>query len=295
MTVLLVASSEARVGRSTIAAGVGYALASAGAHVTLARLAGDESADADAAAFAALEYLPALAPPAPCADNRVDQRRFDRRSAAGSVAPAAGDLNARVHRVAGPSSPAIDVPEHALAGYIVTRVPASRRRRVRGRANVLAALPEDRILAAPAVEDIARALDDAWLHEADAQSIDRVMLGTVPRTRPRRTSRTASVPASSRGSTRRISSSPRSARTSSCSCSPAAASRARTSSTGYRPREEVALLAAAGSTVETMGTVEGLVRCEPVRGAGQAGAGGRDARRSRVRRRLWRREGAVRR
>jgi BioD-like phosphotransacetylase family protein len=45
---------------------------------------------------------------------------------------------------------------------------------------VLAALPEDRVLAAPSVEDIARAVEARWLAEAQPRgSIDRVMIGTV--------------------------------------------------------------------------------------------------------------------
>jgi BioD-like phosphotransacetylase family protein len=45
---------------------------------------------------------------------------------------------------------------------------------------VLAALPEDRILAAPSVGDIASAIQARWLAgERDGQSVESVMIGTV--------------------------------------------------------------------------------------------------------------------
>ena len=55
MSILLIASSEPRAGRSLIAAAIAYRIGRAGGPVTLARLDGDESAAADAAAFASLE------------------------------------------------------------------------------------------------------------------------------------------------------------------------------------------------------------------------------------------------
>src|SRR5262245_16568269 len=57
MGVLIIASSQPRVGRSMIAAALAYRCGRDGTPVTLARLAGDGSADADARTFASLEYI----------------------------------------------------------------------------------------------------------------------------------------------------------------------------------------------------------------------------------------------
>ena len=57
MPSLLIASAEPRAGRSLIAAAIAYRLGRDGTPVTLARLDGDDSAAADAAAFAALEGI----------------------------------------------------------------------------------------------------------------------------------------------------------------------------------------------------------------------------------------------
>jgi len=179
MTVLLVASSQPRVGRSTIAAGVAYMLAREGAPVTLARLAGDDSAALDAAAFAALEYVPALATPVSAPDIASASGDVVVEAPPGPVAQLARDLNAKVIVVGEPSSPNVDVPVEHLAGVVVARVASSRIDVVRP-TGVLASLPEDRVLAAPSIEDIAASINATWLHETEVpQSIDRVMLGTV--------------------------------------------------------------------------------------------------------------------
>ena len=180
MAVLIVASTEPRAGRSTVAAGIAYGLARDGAPVTLARLAGDDSAGPDAAAFAELEYMPALTAPASIDELKSATGDLVVEAPAGSVAETMRALGAKAIGVGSATSPALDVPAEMLAGVVLTRVPASQLAVVRGRANVLAALPEDRVLAAPSVEDIARALDATWLHQTEeTPPVDRVMLGTV--------------------------------------------------------------------------------------------------------------------
>jgi BioD-like phosphotransacetylase family protein len=171
MGVLIIASSEPRVGRSTIAAALAYRYGRDGTPVALARLAGDDSAEADAGAFASLEYI--TAPDAPATADGLKRLASSGNviveAPPGDVAPLAGALNARVIDVRSPSSPALAGAAQAI---IIGAQP--------GGAGDGIALPEDRTLAAPSVGDIAAALRGKWLIESAAQgSIGRVMIGTV--------------------------------------------------------------------------------------------------------------------
>ncbi len=180
MPVLLVASSEPRAGRSLIAAALAYRLARDGAQVTLARLAGDESAAPDSATFAALDDLSAPATPMTLDAVRSLAGEVVLEAPPGSVHELVSSLDARVVAVGGPASPDVDASMDAVVGKIITRVPAAAVATVRARAGVLAVLPEDRVLAAPSLDDLAAALGGRWLHRsAEPQSIGRVMIGTV--------------------------------------------------------------------------------------------------------------------
>jgi len=178
--ILLVASSEPRVGRSVIAAALAYRLARDGAQVTLARLAGDESAASDAAAFGTIEELMAVETPVSADDVKSMPGDIVVEAPAGPVASLAEALGAQVLAVAGATSPPVDAPRDRLIGTIVTRVPLADVTMLRGRAGVLGVLEEDRTLAAPSLDDIAEAVGGRWLHRRDEpQSIARVMIGTV--------------------------------------------------------------------------------------------------------------------
>lgn len=177
---VLIASVEPRVGRSLIAAAVAYRMSRDGTAVTLARLAGDDSAAADAATFASLAGIES--PGVPVSADAIASLGSNVvvEAPPGPVPALASSLNARVLVVGLASSPATDAPKDALAGTIVTRVRSADISSVAGRTGVLAVLPEDRILAAPSVDDIAAALDGRWLAEGDDRNtIDRVMIGTV--------------------------------------------------------------------------------------------------------------------
>jgi hypothetical protein len=180
MSTLLVASSEPRVGRSLIAAAIAYRLGRSGTSVTLARLDGDDSARDDAATFAALGGI--VAPDAPLTVDQVRSIAGDIvvEAPPGAIAPLAASLDARVVVVALPGSASLDAPPERLAGSIRTRVASADAAVVGKRAGVIAVLPEDRVLAAPSVADIAGALAATPLSRADgANSIDRVMIGTI--------------------------------------------------------------------------------------------------------------------
>ena len=180
MSVLLIASSEPRTGRSLIAAAIAFRIGREGTPVTLARLDGDESAARDAAAFSALEGI--VTPGKPVSAAGIAKLAGDvvLEAPAGSVKALADALKARVIAVGHAQSAAIDAPSSALAGAIVTRVPAADVAAVGARAGVLAVLSEDRTLAAPSVSDVAAALKARWLAgEGGRGSFDRIMIGTV--------------------------------------------------------------------------------------------------------------------
>ena len=180
MSVLLIASSEPRAGRSLIAAAIAYRIGRAGTAVTLARLDGDESAAPDAAAFAALEGIVTPGKPVSAADAAKLSGDVVLEAPAGSVKALADALKARVIAVGHAQSAAIDAPPSTFAGSIVARVAAADLAAVGARAGVLAVLAEDRTLAAPSVGDVAAALKARWLAgEGDRGSFDRVMIGTI--------------------------------------------------------------------------------------------------------------------
>lgn len=178
MSVILVASSEPRVGRSLIAAVLAYRLGRAGKPVTLARLDGDGSAAPDAVAFASLDYMTSLGKPIAVADV-ASLGDVVLEAPAGSIRDIAVQLGARVVAVAAPTSSAVDAGDGSLAATVLTRVPASSTKNATPE-GVLAALPEDYVLAAPSVSDIAATIEATWLAgKMRPYSIDRVMIGTV--------------------------------------------------------------------------------------------------------------------
>jgi BioD-like phosphotransacetylase family protein len=182
MSVLIVASSQPRAGRSLIAAALAYRFMRDGKPVTLARLSGDDSADADAKTFATLEYI--NSPGRPLGGDDLEALAAAGNviveAPPGSVKALAEKHKARVIAVGSAVSRDVDAPTGALVGAIVTCVAAADLAAVRQRAGLLAALAEDRALAAPSVGDIAAALKARWLVDNGAHgSIERVMIGTV--------------------------------------------------------------------------------------------------------------------
>lgn len=180
MSTIVVCSSEPRAGRSVIAAAVAYRLGRDEHPVTLVRLLGDDSADDDAHSFAALEGI--RSPSSACTVEQLKAVEGDVvvEAPPGPFADANALKDCRVIEVAGPSSRPLELGSEALLGRVVTRVPSAQLDNVRARAAVLAALPEDRILAAPSVADIAAAIQARWLAGGrDGQAVETVMIGTV--------------------------------------------------------------------------------------------------------------------
>lgn len=177
MSVLIVASSEARAGRSLVAAAAAYRLGRAGKAVTLARLSGDASAHPDARTFAALEGVISPGRALSVDDAKAIAGDVVLEAPPGSVASVIAALGARVLVVDGGAG---DVPADALAGRVLTRVPTSQVGAVAERPGVVAVLPEDAALAAPSLDDIAAAVDGRWLAGDPAEGgVESVMIGTV--------------------------------------------------------------------------------------------------------------------
>jgi BioD-like phosphotransacetylase family protein len=180
VSILIVASSEPGVGKSLIAAAIAYRMAGAGQPVSLARLAGDANAAADAATFAQLEGVVSPGKPLVSGDLRAVASVADIvvEAPAGEVDALAAELDAKVLAVTSPTTPALESTRSL--GTIVTRVRAADAPAVASREGVIALLPEDRVLAAPSVDDIVRAVEARWLIDATPRgSIDRVMIGTI--------------------------------------------------------------------------------------------------------------------
>ena len=174
MGVLIIASSQPRVGRSTIAAALAYRFGRDGKPVTLARLAGDDSAEPDARAFASLPYLITSEKPKTQDDvaNLAASGSVIVEAPPGDVTALAANLKARVIDVQSPDSSPLTGATHT----IVTRATDA----TATREDTLAVMNEDRTLAAPSVADIGAALRGTWLIEnAEHGSIGRVMIGTV--------------------------------------------------------------------------------------------------------------------
>ena len=142
-----------------------------------AEAVGDDSASPDAAAFSALEGI--VTPGRPIAQQDLTQLTGDLvlEAPPGDVAELARALDARVVSVATGTTDAA-ASDARRAGTVLTQVTSGAAARAGD--SPVAVLREDRLLAAPAVADIAGALDAEWLAGSEqSYAIERVMIGTV--------------------------------------------------------------------------------------------------------------------
>ena len=170
MPLILVAGS-AEAGASTVAAGLAHRLAGAGRSVRLERLAGDARAEADAAAFAALEFARAGGTPveASALAAEGDEIVIAEAPAGADGEALAAELGARlvaVSRADGAASEAngrVALATHARMGAPL-------------------ALPEDRLLAAPTVGtliEVSGAQVLARSTEGDAAICEHIVVGPI--------------------------------------------------------------------------------------------------------------------
>ena len=189
MTALQILSSQPLSGKTAIAAALGQRFALDGGRVRLLRAGGGAAALADAETFAALTF--ASSPGRPVAADQVDANASDETvlleldAAAPPVAHlpglivvrgAAGEADAALARSLG----------DRLVGTIATRVTTGRSDAVEGDLSSaglrpLAVLPEDRILAAPCVDELRDALGASLLYDGEngREVVEDVLIAPV--------------------------------------------------------------------------------------------------------------------
>jgi BioD-like phosphotransacetylase family protein len=167
MTRILVAASTPGAGATTVAVGLAYRLAYAGHEVRLERLSGDDRAASDAAVFATLDFCIASGSP-------VDASAVPDGAVVVIEAPAGADAAALASRL-GAKLVAVDGGAGAPSGAALTIVN-------RARKGGAVTLPEDRLLAAPTVGQIAETARARVLVrsvEGDRAVIEHIVIGAI--------------------------------------------------------------------------------------------------------------------
>jgi len=183
---LLLAPAHQLAGKTTVAAGLAHRIRAAGRAIAFVRLPGDEAADADGELFPTLG-LSMAAPPAP---SGPEITLIEARS--GDPYPALkGNPEARaiVIALAQPGPALVEYCQaigDRVAGVIINKTPSKRLHSARADAEaaglkVLAVLPEDRLLAAPMLRDLAGSLSASVEHLNDGglQPLDRPLIATI--------------------------------------------------------------------------------------------------------------------
>jgi BioD-like phosphotransacetylase family protein len=169
---LLIVAPEPLSGKTAVAVVLGQRFKDAGSTVALIRLAGDGHADADAGLYAGLAFNDHRRPgPAEPQEAVTDADVTLIEAPAGDPRGLAESLPARALVVAAYAHPLpADLPSFcgalgdSCAGIVITRVPRRRLEATRAAAQdvgarLVALIPEDRTLAAPALGAIAEALE----------------------------------------------------------------------------------------------------------------------------------------
>jgi BioD-like phosphotransacetylase family protein len=186
MPALIFFSPERLAGKTTVMAGLARRIRAAGSAVALVRLPEDEAAEADGELFAKIEG----AIPAPSAPLGPDVALIE--APPGDAQPALeGNPEARAIVIGLGLEPAslVDYSQEIgdrLAGVIINKTPSKRLHDVRAEVeaadlNVLAVVPEDRLLAAPVLHDVATTLAASVDHLSDGglQPLDRPLIATI--------------------------------------------------------------------------------------------------------------------
>ncbi len=181
MPPILVVSTSPGAGRTTVAAGMARLLA-ANRQVAVARLGEDDAAKADAAFYAGVFGGPGR-PVAP-QDARPTGAQDVWEAPAGDTGAIAQATGANAVLVARGGVGDADVAlakalGEQLKGVVITDVPAGGAQDARS-LTVLAALPEDRLLAAPATREVREALEAQTLVEDGADTaLEWIVVGPI--------------------------------------------------------------------------------------------------------------------
>ncbi|TAK77912.1 MAG: hypothetical protein EPO16_04525 [Dehalococcoidia bacterium] len=168
MARILVAASTPGAGATTVAVGLAHRLAYAGRDVRIERLAGDERAAADAAVFATLEFCSSSGVP-------VDAASVPDGGVVVIEAPAGVEDAAALASRLGAKLVAVDGGRGAPSGAALTITNRARKGDAR-------TLPEDRLLAAPTVGQIAETAHARVLvrsQEGDRAVIEHIVIGAI--------------------------------------------------------------------------------------------------------------------
>jgi BioD-like phosphotransacetylase family protein len=187
MRALLLLSPHQLAGKTTIASGLARRIRTAGRAVAFTRIPGDEAAEADGELFQSL----ARSTPAPLSSSGPEFSLIEAPSGDPNPALAGNpDAGAIVIGSAGQTEPPLIEYASAigdrLAGLVINKAPSKRMHSMREAAEaaglkVLAAVPEDRLLAAPVLRDVAATLSATVDHMNDGglQPLDRPLIATV--------------------------------------------------------------------------------------------------------------------
>ena len=187
MPALLLLSPHHYAGKTTIATGIERGIRAAGRVVAFTRIPGNGSAEADGELFERLGRSTS-APPSP---SGPEVSLIEAPSGDPSAALERNrDARAVVIASAVQTEPALVEYARAvgdrLAGVIVNKAPSKRVDSIRAEAeadglNVLAVVPEDRLLAAPVLRDVAGTLSATVEHLGNGglQPLDRPLIATI--------------------------------------------------------------------------------------------------------------------
>ena len=184
MPALLLVAPEPLAGKTAVAVGLAQGLRRRGQTSVLIRLPGDDHAEADAALFATLGRS---------SSDSADGIRIIESPAGDPSASHDANPQARILVVADGSRPLSPVLEYCralgdrFAGLVLNKTPLKRAEPLRTDAqtagvNLLAVVPEDRLLAAPVLRDVATALSASVEHFNNGtglRPLDRPVIATI--------------------------------------------------------------------------------------------------------------------
>lgn len=198
MPALLLVSPEPLAGKTTLAVGLAQRLREQGHGLALLRLAGDEHATADASQLASLPFNsqrsgePLEPAAALVAAKGADMALIE--APAGDPREVLKEVGSDRALVVSNGSPPLDgLAQYcrslgdSLAGLILNRVPQRRRESVSaawealGLPPPLALLPEERVLAAPTLGDVAQALQAqaSFLNDNKSRLLERPLVASI--------------------------------------------------------------------------------------------------------------------
>jgi BioD-like phosphotransacetylase family protein len=187
MPALLLLSAHQLAGKTTIATGLARRIRAAGRVVAFTRIPGDESGEADSELFERLGRSTS-APPSPSGPevSLIEAPSGDPNSALTENPDARAIVVRSAAQIEPPLIEYAGAIGDRLAGVIVNKAPSKRLDSIRTGAEgtglkVLAVVPEDRLLAAPVLRDVAGTLSATVEHLGDGglQPLDRPLIATI--------------------------------------------------------------------------------------------------------------------